>query len=560
MKAVLGSYVASVDAALKGMDQTKVVSRIWEHDHTVWKPEPTEITNRLGWLGISADMKKNVAGINALVEAVRADGYTHALLLGMGGSSLAPEVMRKTFGVKRGYLDLAVLDSTDPGYVTGYAEALDCAKTLFIVSTKSGGTAETLSCFKFFYNRTAAAVGAASAGAHFVAITDPGSKLEKLAADHSFRKTFLNDPNIGGRYSALSYFGMVPAGLIGADVNQILDRGIAAAAECGATVPASDNVAARIGVAMGELAKQGRDKLTFVTSPQISSFEDWVEQLIAESTGKEGTGVVPIVGEDPSNADVFGDDRVLAYLKLAGDTTHDAAVAALHKAGQPLLQVELADAYDLGRQYLVWELATAVAGAVLAINPFDQPNVESAKVQARAMIAEYQAKGALPAEEPAVRTAAADVYGAATGSDAGAAVKALVEGAPSGGYVSFHAYLTPGDDVTGALQRLRTAVSTKTKLAATIGYGPRFLHSTGQLHKGDGGRGVFVQFTTDHAADVAIPDEPGADASAMTFGVLQAAQALGDRKALEGAGRKVIRVHLKGNTAEGIAAIADAIE
>ncbi len=295
--ASLGSDQAAVDDALAEMKENRIMARIWAHDHTVWKPEPTEITNRLGWLRTAKVMVDNLPRLEGLVEAVRAAGYTHALLLGMGGSSLAPEVFRKTFGLKEGYLDLAVLDSTDPGAVLAHAERLDLSRTLFIVATKSGGTVETLSFFKFFYNRVADEVGIKQAGEHFIAITDPGSKLVKLAERYNFRATFLNDPNIGGRYAVLSYFGLVPAALVGVDVGLLLGRALTASSGCESCVASGDNPGARLGAILGELAKAGRDKATFVLSPAIASFGDWVEQLIAESTGKEGQGILPVVGE-----------------------------------------------------------------------------------------------------------------------------------------------------------------------------------------------------------------------------------------------------------------------
>jgi len=331
----LGEYQGAVDAALTEMDEDQVLARIWAHDHTLWKPEPTEITNRLGWLHTAEVMAENVYRLEELVEGVRADGYTDALLLGMGGSSLAPEVFSKTFvrRIANSSYELAVLDSTDPGAVLAQAERLDLARTLFIVATKSGGTAETLSFFKFFYNRVAEAVGADRAGEHFIAITDPGSRLTDLADRYHFRATFLNDTNIGGRYSALSYFGLVPAALVGVDVPLLLDRAMAIACGCESCVKVEDNPGAWLGTVMGELAKAGRDKVTLVTSPAIGSFGDWVEQLIAESTGKEGKGILPVVGEPLGRPDVYGDDRLFVYLGLhsARGTPYPARPGAQHR-------------------------------------------------------------------------------------------------------------------------------------------------------------------------------------------------------------------------------------
>ncbi len=535
MIANLGQYQAAVDTALAALTQDDVMARIWAHDHTVWKNDPTEITNRLGWLTIADAMQEEVARLKALVAEVQADGYTHALLLGMGGSSLAPEVFRLTFGVAEGHLDLAVLDSIDPGVVLAYATQLDLSKTLFFVSTKSGGTVETLSFFKYFYNRVVEVVGAEAAGAHFVAITDPGSKLEVLAQQYNFRATLINDPHIGGRYSVLSFFGLAPAAMIGVDVPQLLSRAQAAAQDANGPL---------LGVIMGELALAGRDKLTLITSPAINSFSDWVEQLVAESTGKEGKGILPVVGEPVGSPDVYSDDRLFVYMKLADDTTHDAAVQALEDAGQPVVRIDLQDVYDLGAGFFLWEIATAVASYRLAINPFDQPNVESAKVLARQMVAAYHETGELPTLTPTLTSDDITVYGNVAADNPGAALKAFVaQGAP-GAYIALQAYIQPTVDADAALRKLSSALRATTGYAVTIGYGPRFLHSTGQLHKGDGGNGLFIQFTAAMPQDADIPDEAGKPESAMTFGVLKESQALGDRQALLDAGRKVIRFDL----------------
>ncbi len=578
MSMSLGAYQATVDRALADLKANDVIRRIWAHDHTVWKPEPTEITNRLGWLHTAEVMSDNLGRLEELVEAVRADGYTHALLLGMGGSSLAPEVFSKTFGSKAGYLHLAVLDSTDPGAVLTYAESLDLAKTLFIVSTKSGGTVETLSFFKFFYNRVAETLGAEQAGQHFIAITDPGSKLADLAEQYNFRATFLNDPNIGGRYSALSYFGLVPAALIGIDLETLLNRAMTAACNCeGCNCPVEgDNNGGRLGVVMGELAKAGRDKVTLITSPAISSFGDWVEQLIAESTGKEGKGIVPVVGEPVESPDVYSDDRLFVYLQLEGDETHDVAIQALavadpgsevedprseadrayREAGHPVVRLYLKDLYDLGGQFFLWEMATAVAGSRIDINPFDQPNVEAAKVLARNMVATYQKEGKLPQLTPSLQRDNIIVYGDVKADTPGEALKAFLGQAQTGAYVALQAYIQPTAEADEALLALRTKLRDQTKLPTTAGYGPRFLHSTGQLHKGDAGKGLFIQITADDHQDTPIPDEAGSSDSSITFGVLKTAQALGDRQALLDNGRQVIRFHLGSTVAIGLQQLA----
>ena len=547
--ASLGEYQVAVDAALEEIVADRIVPRIWAHDHTVWQPQPqpqpNEITNRLGWLHIAEKMLEQRYRLAELGDSVRTDGYTDVLLLGMGGSSLAPEVFGNIFGGQIGNLpNLAVLDSTDPGAVLAHAERLDPARTLFIVSTKSGGTEETLSFFKYFYNWTAQALGAAEAGKHFVAITDPGSKLQMLAENYHFRTTFLNDPNIGGRYSALSYFGLVPAALVGVDVETLLEQSLTMACNCEpCNCPIDgDNNGAWLGALLGELAKAGRDKATFITSPQLANLGAWMEQLIAESTGKNGTGILPVVGEPAGSPDVYRDDRLFFYLNLDGDATHDEAVQALEDAGQPVVRLRLRDLYDLGEQFFLWEMATAVAGYRLGVNPFDQPNVEATKVLARRVVAAYRETGQLPADEPAPMTAET--------------LTGFLAQAQPGDYVALQAYVQPTAETGAALLALRTRIRDTRKLATTVGYGPRFLHSTGQLHKGDRGNGLFIQLTSDSLRDAPIPDEAGKSRSTLTFGLLEMAQALGDKQALLDNQRRVIRLHLGTDVVGGLKRLA----
>lgn len=541
----LGKYEATVNDSLAQMRTEKIVERIWAHDHTVWKPEPTEITNRLGWLHSPTAMQEKLDGIRELVQAVQADGYTHVLLLGMGGSSLAPEVFRKTYGVADGHLDLDVLDSTDPGTVLAYANQLDPAKTLYIVATKSGGTVETLSFFKYFYNQTIEHVGREQAGQHFVAITDPGSKLVTIAQEYNFRATFVNDPNIGGRYSVLSYFGLVPAALVGVDLSTLLERASEAASNAQTDVKGVTNQSAYVGAVMGTLAAQGRDKLTFISSAALSSFGDWVEQLIAESTGKEGHGILPVVGEPVGSPDAYGADRLFVYLRLEGDTTHDAAVAALEAAGQPVIRFALRDRYDLGQQFFLWEMATAISGHFLKINPFDQPNVESAKVLARRMVAQYMETGNLPAADMVPLSADA--------------LQAFLSQAQAGDYISLQAYIQPTTEADEGLQAFRTTLRNNLKLATTVGYGPRFLHSTGQLHKGDGGNGLFILFVADVSQDAPIPNQAGASDSEMSFNTLKLSQALGDQQALKDNQRRIIRFDLGSDISGGLGTLTSAV-
>lgn len=557
----LGLYRSVVDAAWAEMKNNRIIERIWKKDHTVWKPTPAEITNRLGWLYSPKNMMEKLHEIDTAVDAVRADGYTHALLLGMGGSSLAPEVFCKTFGIKEGYLDLAVLDSTDPGAVLAYAEKFDVHTTLFIVSTKSGGTVETFSFMKYFYNIVAEAVGADQAGRHFIAITDPGSKLSDIAEMYRFRATFLNDPDIGGRYSALSYFGLVPAAVIGMDTKTFIDRAIIAAEkEASGDMPVADEInGSFLGAVLGELAKAGRDKATFIFSDQIASFGDWLEQLIAESTGKEGKGIVPIVGEPLGSEDVYGNDRLFICLYLEGDEKECGKLLNLERADYPIVCIKLRDTYDLGGQCFLWEMATVIAGHRLGINPFDQPDVEAAKVLARKTLAMYMEKGEMPADEPALSGGGIDVYGNVQAGDPAEALKKFVEQAKPGAYVALQAYIQPTLKTDAALFELRTGLLDRFHLATSVGYGPRFLHSTGQLHKGDGGRGLFIQFTADAPWDTPIPDEMGLPDSSMTFGVLKNAQAAGDGQALVNAGRPVIRFHLGTDIIGGLKTLTESL-
>ncbi|MFQ5606021.1 MAG: glucose-6-phosphate isomerase [bacterium] len=567
-EAAVGTFEERVAAALIELKKNQIIKRIWSHDHTVWKSEPTEITNRLGWLDSPKVMMRNIVDIEAFVKEVQYAGYTTALLLGMGGSSLAPEVFRFTFGVRDGYLDLAVLDGTDPGVVLQFSEKLDPAKTLFIVSTKSGGTVETLSLFKYFYNWVADSVGKNQVGRHFTAITDAGSSLEKIAKELNFRTTFLNDPNIGGRFSALSFFGLVPAALIGMDVRLFLERAVKMAENCSSSnsVIDADNSGALFGTIMGELALAGRDKLTLIASPQIKHFGLWAEQLIAESTGKEGKGILPVDGEQVGSPEDYAPDRLFVYMRLAGDSTYDDKVQALRDARFPVVQLDLNDLYDLGGELFRWEFATVVASHFLKINPFDQPNVESAKVLARQMVSEYYDRGQLPELKPAFITNDIDIYTDIHVSDLNEALSIFFafantssgQSAPRS-YVAIQAYVQPTPETEQALKSLQLKIRDVFKLATTVGYGPRFLHSTGQLHKGDAGNGLFIQLTADSPQDAKIPDNPGDAKSSMTFGVLKMAQALGDRKALLDAGRKVIRFHFRKNVIEGIRHIEQAI-
>lgn len=525
----LGKYQTAFEELLEKAHAEGLVQRIWQRDHKLWNPNPDEIHDRLGWLDIADRMESEIPALQSFAEEAKAERIRQVLLLGMGGSSLAPEVFSKIIGPAEGYPRLAILDSSDPDAVRASIEVFDPAQTLYVVSTKSGGTTETLSFFKTFYNQALDALGRNRAGKHFIAITDPGSKLVELAKQNQFRRIFLNDPNIGGRYSALSYFGLVPAGLLGLDLEILLQRAIELAKLCRQT-PEHENPGVRLGLALASLAKAGRDKATFLAPKSLASFGDWVEQLIAESTGKAGTGILPVVGESRVEPTAYREDRVFLQMQLAGEETSE-SLEALASAGHPWIRLEWQDLYDLGAQYFLWEFATAVAGYGLGIHPFNQPNVEAAKVRARRFMDEYAKSGKLPKGEGQ--------------KPSGKALLGFLQQAEAGDYIALQAYVNPTTENHSALQDLRELVQRKTKLASTLGFGPRFLHSTGQLHKGDGGNGLFVQFVSlTKGGDLPIPVEAGAEDSEISYGVLKQAQALGDAQALRQAGRRVLTLEV----------------
>ena len=529
----LGDGQPSVEVAVEKLQRDDVVARIWRGDHTVWKPEPEEIANRLGWLRVTDVMREQVPALKDFANDIVKNGFRHVVLLGMGGSSLGPEVLRQTFGSAAGFPELTVLDSTVPSWVKAVTEAIDPARTLFLVSSKSGGTVEPMSLYAYFRDLVERENGTGKAKKHFVAITDPGTTLDELARDAGFRRTFANPPDLGGRYSVLSYFGLVPAALIGADVEALLDRADGMRESCASSIPLHDNPGAWLGAVMGTLASRGRDKLTLVTSPSIESFGLWAEQLIAESTGKDGGGIVPITGEPLLSPEHYGDDRLFVYVRVGQDDNAgtDEAVQRLESAGQPVVRLELRDKYDLGAEFYRWEFATAVAGAVLGTHPFDQPNVEQAKKLTVEVLREYQATGRMP-------------EAAASGSP-----EELLSGARAGDYLSIMAYVRQRPEMDRALAGLRRRVMERYRIATTLGYGPRFLHSTGQLHKGGPDTGLFLQITAQSHEDVPVPGE------AYSFGVLAKAQAQGDLRALQELGRRVTSVRMDSDEAEGIAAL-----
>ncbi len=556
-----GEDNGQVQNDLLKLQNENIIQRIWEQDHTVWEGDRGEITSRLGWLHSPETMSGVIRRITGFTRLVRADGFNSAVLLGMGGSSLAPDLFSKVFPVEDGYLKLQVLDSTDPGAVREMASRIDIRSTLFIVSTKSGTTTETLSFFRYFFNMVIGEAGVDTAGRHFAAITDPGSPLVDISNERSFRDVFLNDPDIGGRYSALSFFGLVPAALMGVDLERLLGRASAMAEKCisADNREESGNPAAQLGAAIGSFALSGRDKLTFITSSGIEAFGAWAEQLIAESTGKDGKGILPVDGETPGKPGNYGGDRLFVHLRLTGDDTHDEFVQSLIGTGHPVIRIDVEDTYDLGGEFFRWEMATAVAGHVMDINPFDQPNVESAKVQARTMLDAYARDGRLPEQKPSVVEGDISVYTSLSADTIKGTLLKFMAQAEPGDYAALQAYLKPSVETWELLQDLRSSIREKFNIATTLGYGPRFLHSTGQLHKGDAGRGLFLQITSTSSEDLPIPDTPTAPGSSTTFGVLKAAQAMGDRQALLDAGRRVIRLELGSELSGGLKLLKEMI-
>jgi transaldolase/glucose-6-phosphate isomerase len=501
---------------VKRAAEEDVARRIWGKDDTLWGPAgQPEVADRLGWLSVTDAMEDQLADLQAFADAVRDEGVADVVLLGMGGSSLAPEVIARSFGAQEGRPRLHVLDSTDAGAVRDVEAAIDLDRTLFLVSTKSGGTIETLSLFEHFWSRR-------PEGEAFVAITDPGSGLEALGRERGFRRTFLNDPDIGGRYSALSYFGLVPAALMGADVAGMLRQAGVAQLNCQSFESGDVSSGLWLGLAWGELAAAGRDKLTYVIDPPLQSFGLWVEQLIAESTGKEGKGIVPVVDEPLGAPEDYGDDRTFVHLRHGDepDEATDAKVAALHEAGHPVIVRQVDGPTDLGRLFFFAEFAIATAGWVLGINPFDQPNVQEAKDNTK------RALDADARDQPD-----------ATDDD----LRALLDGLGAPHYLAVMGYVAPSEDFDAAVAELRATVRDATKAATTFGYGPRFLHSTGQLHKGGPPTGRFLQLVHDSEPDVEVPGAP------YTFTRLKHAQAIGDLETLRGHGLPAQRVTLRGD-------------
>jgi glucose-6-phosphate isomerase len=544
----LGEYQSAVNSSLEKMREDNILSRIRAKDYTVWKPAPDEIVNRLSWLDAPAETLAKINDIRATIEPFTKGGISDVVLLGMGGSSLAAEVFSKIFGSRTGYPQLHIMDTTDPVLISRLTQSLNFEKTLFLVSSKSGTTLEITSLFKYFYNLALKKSGIKT-GSRFIFITDEGSPMVKTAEDVAAHYTFFSNSDIGGRYSALSLPGIVPTAMIGVDVEKLL-QGVVAHTE---TLLADG---ASLGATLGTLAQAGRDKLTFILPPRWKSFGDWLEQLIAESTGKEGKGILPVLDEPLTDKEVYGQDRVFVIFQNE-ENAESSPIEFLANAGHLVITIEINDDYDLGKQMVIWEMATAVAAHFLSVNPFDQPGVESAKQYARRIIAEYTEKKSMPEQEPALSGKQGDVYGNINGATLAEAMTNFLKQANAGDYVCLQIYLSPSPEIDVAVTELCEVIRQKNAMPITFGYGPRYLHSTGQLHKGDSGNGLFIQLTQDNSLDLDIPDDIGKEKSSLTFGALKAAQAQGDWQALRDAGRRIIRFHFKTNPAAGLRTLAE---
>ena len=530
-------------STLDTLEAERFVARLWQHDPSLWKKDDPQaaavVKNRLGWLTVADVMEDAVEDLAAFADGIRADGLAHVVLMGMGGSSLCPIVLRETFGVRAGYPELIVLDSTSPAAVAAVQARIDVAKTLFIDASKSGSTLESHCFSEFFFAAAAAKLGSQTAAArNFACITDAGTPLEAAGRERGYRRVFVNPGDIGGRYSALSYFGLVPGAAAGVDVADIVKLACRMASACAPGVAAKRNPGASLGAALAVAAMRAkRDKITFFVSPAIATLGMWLEQLIAESTGKEGKGLIPIAGEPSGETRAYGQDRVFVSIRCGDDRSHEPLCASLEAAGHPMVRIALRDADDLGEEFFRWEFATATAGALLGINAFDEPNVKESKDNTNRLLA----AGKLPASDA---VAAGD---AATIAD-------HVRTARQGDYIALQAFVRETSERTSELQRARARLRDVTGNATTLGYGPRFLHSTGQLHKGGPNTGVVIQLVGREGTPLAIPGEP------FDFATLIAAQGLGDLQSLRDHGRRVLSVDLGDDIDAGLAAFARSVE
>jgi transaldolase/glucose-6-phosphate isomerase len=540
------------------------MQRLWQRDATLWTG--SDEANWLGWLDIVEEQIAQQDQLQKIAKEVQQRRFQHVLLLGMGGSSLCPEVLRMTFGRSTHFPNLHVLDSTDPAQVKAFEHQIDISRTLFIVSSKSGTTLEPNIFKQYFFERTKQAVGVTRAGSHFIAITDLGSKMQQVAEADRFLYVFFGRPSIGGRYSALSNFGMVPAAAMGLDTKRFLNQAAGMAQACGASVAVEENPAAMLGIILGTAANAGRDKVTIITSPGISDLGAWLEQLLAESTGKAGKGIIPVDREQLGPPSVYGIDRMFAYVRLesGADADQDAKVAAIEQAGHPVVRIAMSDIYDLGAEFFRWEIATAVAGSIIGINAFNQPDVEASKVATRNLTSEYERTGSLPAEKPIFEDAGIKFFSdeknakqlAKTVSDQSLAgyLKAHLARIKPDDYFAVLGYVQMNGEHEQGLQAVRHAVRDRKRVATCLGFGPRFLHSTGQAYKGGPNSGVFLQVTCDDSVALPVPGQK------YTFGVVKAAQARGDFQVLAERGRRALRAHLGSNVKAGLATLQAAME
>ena len=555
---------ASVEQSLDEWDRSDKVRRLWQQDSSLWTRR--DENSWLGWLNIVSEQQKTIRRFTNFAAEVKDAGFTNVLLLGMGGSSLCPEVISKSFGQMEGFPKLHVLDSTDPARIKSLENKLDLANTLFVVSSKSGTTLEPNIFKAYFFERCRQVVGDQQVGSRFIAITDPGSKLREEAENDRFRKIFLGMPSIGGRYSALSDFGLVPAAAMGVDIAEFLDRAQAMVAACGPEISAKNNPGVILGAVLGTAHNQGRDKLTIIASPRIYDLGAWLEQLIAESTGKNGKGLIPIDREPLASSQVYGTDRIFVYVHLGSqtDAAQESAVADLQSAGHPVISISVTDVYDLSQEFFRWEIATAVAGSIIGINPFDQPDVEASKVATRKLTEAYEQTGSLPTETALVEGDGAKLFADPQNAKAlqigtteqswDGYLKAHLDRLEDGDYFALLAYIEMNDEHERTLQQVREAVRNAKRVSTCLGFGPRFLHSTGQAYKGGPNSGVFLQLTCDDAKDLQVPDKK------YTFGVVKAAQARGDFEVLNERGRRALRVHLGANVSEGLRKLEAAIK
>ena len=559
------SLASTVKATIADWQSRGNMRRLWKRDATLWTGSDED--KWLGWLDIVDEQVAQQDQLQKIAKEIQQREFQHILLLGMGGSSLCPEVLRMTFGRIAHFPTLHVLDSTDPGQVKAFEHQIDIPKTLFIVSSKSGSTLEPNIFKQYFYERTKQAVGVAKVSSHFIAITDPGSKMQQVAEADHFLHVFFGRPSIGGRYSALSNFGMVPAAAMGLDTKKFLARAAEMVRACGAGIAVEENSGAVLGIILGSAANGGRDKVTIITSPGISDLGAWLEQLLAESTGKVGKGIIPVDRETLTSPEVYGSDRVFVYVRLesGADADQDAKMAALEKAGQPVVRISVADIYELGAEFFRWEIATAVAGAIIGINAFNQPDVEASKIVTRDLTSAYEKTGALPAEKPVVEDSGMKLYtdsknaadlAKAVGSDNSVAgyLKAHLSRIKPGDYFAVLGYIQMNAENEQSLQTLRHLVRDKKHVATCLGFGPRFLHSTGQAYKGGPNSGVFLQITCDDSVELPVPGQK------YTFGVVKAAQARGDFQVLAERGRRALRVHLGSNLKAGLGTLQAAIQ